>query len=134
MYRELTDRELTGENLTNLKMQSWGLLHADWNGEARARGQNSQERAEYWTTPKSGKVLKGVGAGCVICIMSLNIRSGRAGGLEAALRDLRQGKVGAGILQETKLTNRVHTRYSSGYSVWATEVDIRHRGGIAVVC
>ena len=30
-----------------------------------------------------------------------------------------------GILQETKPTNRIHTRYGSDYSVWMTESESR---------
>ena len=31
------------------------------------------------------------------------------------------------------MTSRVHTRYSAGYKVWATEAEIIHRGGISIV-
>ena len=41
---------------------------------------------------------------------TLNIRAGRVGGLELALRALCQGKVDMGIVQETKLTDRILTR------------------------
>ena len=34
--------------------------------------------------------------------------SWRVGGLEAIIRPLRQGNVDVGILQETKLTDRIH--------------------------
>ena len=67
------------------------------------------------------------------CIASINIRSGRAGGLEAALLALRHGNTGIGVLQETKLTRGIHTQYSLGYKVWATDSERRHRGGIAIV-
>ena len=45
-----------------------------------------------------------------IRLATLNIRSGRAGGLEAALRVLRQGKIDVGVLQETKITDNIHER------------------------
>ena len=61
--------------------------------------------------------------GCGICILTLNIRSGRAGGLETALRALRQGNIGIRVLQEMKLTGGIYTRQSSGYTVWAIEAD-----------
>ena len=62
---------------------------------------------------------------------TLNIRAGRVGGLELALRALCQGKVDMGIVQETKLTDRIHARQGEGYSIWEIEAEIIHWGGIA---
>ena len=45
-----------------------------------------------------------------IILSTLNISLGRSEGLEAALRALRQGKVDVGVLQDTKLTDRIHAR------------------------
>ena len=73
--------------------------------------------------------MKGLEVGHVMRVVSLNIRSGQAGGLEAVLQALRQGKFGVGILQETNLIDRIHMCYGSGYLVWETEVDSRHWGG-----
>ena len=42
--------------------------------------------------------------GKTIQIASLNIRSGQAGGLEAALQAPHQGNIGIGVLQDMKLT------------------------------
>ena len=53
-------------------------------------------------------------------LVTLNIRSGQAGRLDSALRELKQGNVNVGMLQETKLTKVIHTHHSAGYSVWAT--------------
>ena len=64
---------------------------------------------------------------------SLNIRLGRAGGLEVALRVLRQGNVGVGFLQDKKLTYSTHTWYGAGYAIWVTETEIRHQVGVSVV-
>ena len=61
-----------------------------------------------------------------------HIRLGRAGGLETALRALRKGNIGIEVLQETKLTEGIHTRRILGYTVCATEADSRHQGGIAI--
>ena len=61
-----------------------------------------------------------------------NIRNGRKGGLEAALRGMSQANMDLGILQETKLTGGIYTRGSAGYSVIATDAPIRHRGGVAL--
>ena len=41
----------------------------------------------------------------------------RVGGMEAALRALRQGNVDVGVLQVTKLTDRRHMQQGEGYSV-----------------
>ena len=54
-------------------------------------------------------------------------------GLEAALRTLQQVNIGMGVLHETKLTGGIHTRYISGYNIWATEAEIKHQGGVAAV-
>ena len=61
-----------------------------------------------------------------------NIRNGRNGGLEAALRGMDQAKMDLGVLQETKCTDGVYTRASAGYRVVATDAPSRHRGGIAL--
>ena len=42
-----------------------------------------------------------------------NIRNGRNGGLEAALRGMDQANLDMGILQEIKITNSVYTRVSA---------------------
>ena len=60
-----------------------------------------------------------------------NIRNGRKGGLEAALRGMSQANMDLGILKETKLTDGVYTRGSAGYKVIATDAPSRHRGGVA---
>ena len=59
---------------------------------------------------------------------SLNIRTGRAGGLETALRELHQRNVDVVFLQETKLTQGIHTRNGAGYGVCVTEAESQHRG------
>eukprot|EP00978_Attheya_sp_CCMP212_P029590 scaffold105604_cov49-Attheya_sp.AAC.1 len=43
-----------------------------------------------------------------IRIASYNIRNGRAGGLEAALRAMAQANVDVGVFQETKLTDGIY--------------------------
>ena len=47
-------------------------------------------------------------SGRVIFIASINIRSGREGGLETALRALQQGNIGIGFLQEKNLPGDPH--------------------------
>ena len=68
-----------------------------------------------------------------ISIGTYNIRGGRAGRLEAALRAMQQMNLDIGILTETKLTNGIHTRQSSGFQVVATEARSAHQGGVALV-
>ena len=46
---------------------------------------------------------------------------------------MKQGNLDVGVLQETKLTEVIHTRYGAGYAIWATEAESRYRGGVAVV-
>ena len=61
-----------------------------------------------------------------------NIRSGRAGGMESALRAMDACGVDLGIFQETKLTDEYYTRNSSGYKVLATKAASAWSGGIAL--
>ena len=61
-----------------------------------------------------------------------NIRNGRKGGLEAALRGMFQANMDLGILQETKVTDGVYTRVLAGYKVIATDAPSRHRGGVTL--
>ncbi len=49
-----------------------------------------------------------------IRLVTYNIRSGRSGGLEAALRAMAQANVDLGVFQETKLTDDIYARMSSG--------------------
>ena len=61
-----------------------------------------------------------------------NIRSGRNGGLESALRGLVQGQVDCVLIQYTKLIYRFYTRELSGFRVTATAAPRAHRCGVAV--
>ena len=61
-----------------------------------------------------------------------NICNGRNGGLESALRGMSQENMDLGIFQETKVTDGIYTCGSDCYSVAATDVPSRHRGGVAV--
>ena len=45
-----------------------------------------------------------------IRFVTYNIRNGRKGGLEMALRGVSQANMDLGILQETKLTDGIYTR------------------------
>ena len=65
-----------------------------------------------------------------IRLATLNIRSERSGGMEAVLRELRQGNVDVGVLQETKLTYRICVRQGEGYFLRKKEAESKHRGVI----
>ena len=89
-----------------------------WNGTARVRGHNARIHGVgfFWTQDRRGVRFSGK-----IRLATLHIRMGRAGGLELVLRALPQGKVDVGVLQETKLTDKIHAWQVEGYLVWETE-------------
>ena len=60
------------------------------------------------------------------------VRKGRNGGLESALGGIYQANMDLGIFQETKVTDRISTCGSAGYSVVLTDAPIRHRSGVVV--
>ena len=64
--------------------------------------------------------MKGLSKANMIRLYTLNISSGRAGDLEAALWALKQGNAGVGVLQDMNLMDRIHAWQGEGYSVWAT--------------
>ena len=66
----------------------------------------------------------------MIEIVSVNIRSGQAGVMEASLH---KGNVGVGVLQEMNQTRGIHMSYISVYRVCSMEAESHHRGGIAIV-
>ncbi len=61
-----------------------------------------------------------------------NIHSGRNGGLESALRAMAALEVDFGILMEIKITGGIYTRFSSNYSVFASDAVSVRQGGIAL--
>ena len=85
------------------------------------------------TMESSQKGFEGYGgwAHDLHCVTEYQIGAG--GGLEAMLHALQQGSIGIRILQEMKLTGRIHTWYTSGYKVWETDTESRHHGGIAII-
>ena len=85
------------------------------------QGHNIRGQADFWIRTQDSWDWKSSEEGKGIRIASLNIRSGQAGGLEAALRALQQGNIDVGVLQETKLMRGVHTRYRAGCDVWETQ-------------
>ena len=67
-----------------------------------------------------------------IAVASYNIRNGRNGGMESALRAMEALGIDLGILMETKVTGGIYTQFSSGYNVVASEAASAHQGGIAL--
>jgi len=65
-------------------------------------------------------------------IATWNIRCGRDGGLESALRALESLGVDIAILTEAKLTGGIYTRSDREYSVVATDAKSAWQGGVAV--
>ena len=65
--------------------------------------------------------MRGLDEARVIRLNTLNIFSGRAGRLEAALRALKQGNLDVGVVQETKIIDGIHARQGAGYDIWAPE-------------
>ena len=61
-----------------------------------------------------------------------NIRNGRNGGLESALRGMAQANIDLGIFQETKCTDGIYTRESAGYRVVTTDAPSGHSGRVAL--
>ena len=61
-----------------------------------------------------------------------NIRNGRNGRLESALRGMDQSNMDLGIFPETKCIEGIYTRESARYCVVATDAPSRHRGGVAL--
>ena len=68
-----------------------------------------------------------------ISIATWNIQSGRNARLESALRALNKMDVDLAILTEAKLTNGIHTKYSSVYNVVASNAVSHRQGGVALV-
>ena len=84
------------------------------------QGHNTGARrgGQFWKRDRRDR--RGPGEANRISIATLKIRSGRVGGLEAALQALqvlqalKQGNVKVGVLQEKNITDRIHTRQVEG--------------------
>ena len=100
------------------------MVKTDGNAVIQDQSKNAQGgRIQANRVPKETERGRGV------CIATINIRLGQAWGLKTALRTLRQGSSGVGVLKETKLTGGIHTRRNSGYKVWEMEAESKHPGG-----
>jgi hypothetical protein len=67
-----------------------------------------------------------------VALTSFKIRSGRNGGLEAALRAMDQLGVDIGFLVEMKLTGGIYTWHSSGYDILSLTATLPSSGRIAL--
>ena len=85
----------------------------------------------WWGTQRS--TGSSTGEEVPIRFSTYNIRNGRNGGLELALRGMAQANMDLGIFQETKCTEGIYTRESAGYIVVATDAPSRHHTRVAVL-
>ena len=94
---QLKSKECRGE-AENRKGRYWGVLCARWNGETRVRGHNicTRRGGKRGTWCRQG--VRGSDEVRGIRLDTLNIRLGRASGLEAALNALKQGNVDVSVL------------------------------------
>ena len=88
-------------------------------GGEEANGGRMKKGARWWGAFKrtGGSTKEEV----PIRFGTYNIRNGRNGGLESALRGMSQPNMDMGIFQETKCTDGIYTRESAGYRVVATQ-------------
>ena len=129
-----------GEQLREQIGERKGKADGNGNGQGTAKGEaggikedngdRKQKGVRWWGTWRStGSPTR---EGVPIRFGTYNIRNGRNGGLESALRGMDQANMDLGIFQETKCTDGIYTRASAGYSDVTTDVPSRHRGGVAV--
>ena len=102
----------------------WGVLCTHWNGAAQVQVHNSRVQGGGSFSKRERQEVRGSGN---IRSATLHIRSRGEGGLEVALRSLRQVNVDMGILQETKLMDGINTGQVEEYFIWGTKVESRHR-------
>ena len=100
-------------------------------GEAGESGEGEGEKKDRWWGPlrrNRGSTEEEV----PIKFGTYNIRNGRNGGLEAALRGMAQASIDLGVFPETKCTDGVYTCASDGYRIVATDTPSRHCGRVAL--
>ena len=71
----------------------WGVICAGGNGAARARGHNARYGGSRTGRMTGGQVWEAAVTGGGIRLASLNIRTGRSGGIETELRALHRVNV-----------------------------------------
>ena len=106
-----------------------GSCRGDRNGQGTAKGESGGDEEANGVGKRKGNrwwgELKSNGGSMKeempIRFGTYNIRNGRNGGLESALRGMSQANMELGIFQETKCTDGIYTRDSAGYRVVATD-------------
>ena len=107
-----------------------GTAKEESDGDEEANGKGERKGNRWWGALKStGGSTK---EEAPIRFVTYNIRNGRNGGLESALRGMSQANMDLGIFQETKCRDGIYTRESTRYRVVATDAPRRHRGGVAL--
>ena len=86
-----------GESKENWRGRHWGVLRAGWNGVARARGHNTQDKGSRNGKTTGGRVTKVSVTGGGVRLASLNIRSVRVGGNGYGTPGAPAGERGCGI-------------------------------------
>ena len=89
------------------------MVRPYWDIVTQNKRTNAQDQGEIGEWSRSNRVPNETESGRVIFIALLNISLGRARGLDTAIRALQQGNIGIGVFQEIKLTEGIHTRFSS---------------------
>ena len=107
-----------------------GTAKGEADGSEEDNGDRKRKGDRWWGTRRS--TGNSTGEGVTIRSGTYNIRNGRNGGLELALRGMAQANIDLGIFQETKCTDGIYTRESDGYSVVAMDAPSRHRSRVAV--
>ena len=125
-------RERSGERKVKAdgNRNGQGTAKGEAGGSKEDNGDWKRKGVRWWGTWRSTRIP--TRERVPIIFGTYNIRNGRNGGLESALREMAQSNMDLGIFQETKFTDRIYTRKSDGYSVVATDTPSRHRGGVAV--
>ena len=72
----------------NPRERHWGVICPSGNGKVRVLGHNSREQGDGQIRTWDRRFLRGLFESRGIRLATLNIRSGRAGGLKADLRAL----------------------------------------------
>ena len=99
-------------------------------GSEEGNGDWKRKGVCWWGTCRS--TGSPTSEGVPIGFSTYNIRNGRNRGLDSALWGTAQANMDPGFFQETKCTDSIHIRLSSGYSVVATDAPSRHRSGVEV--
>ena len=107
------------------------MVKGEADGGKEANGERKEKGNRWWGARQS--TGGSTGEEVPIRFGTYNIRNGRNGGLESALRGMSQANMDLGIFQDTKCTEGIYIRESAGYRVVATDALSRHRSGVALL-